>query len=127
MKNQIQKVFTFNPCNQEIRVEMMNNEPWFVAKDICDALEFKSSPESVLRGLDDDEKLMRKLSASGQNREMWFINESGLYNLIFRSNKPEARQFRKWVTSEVLPAIRRTGTYQSPLVYPRLSIRKFKR
>jgi hypothetical protein len=57
---------------------------------------------------------MLKVYASGQNRHMWFVNESGLYNLIFRSNKPEAKRFRKWVTSEVLPSIRRFGFYVHP-------------
>ncbi len=61
--------------------------------------------------LDDDEKLVQKLFVSGQNRDMIIINESGLYTLIMRSNKPEAKRFRKWVTSEVLPSINRTGMY----------------
>lgn len=100
-----------------IRTEKVNNEPWFCAADICKSLEFPS-PEASLRKLDDDEKMMRKIFASSKNRDMWFVNESGLYNLIFRSNKPEAKAFRKWVTSEVLPAIRRTGSYNpSPLRY----------
>jgi len=94
-----------------IQTQTIKNEPWLCASDVCRALDFKSSSESVLRGLDDDEKLMRKVSASGQIRNLWFVNESGLYNLIFRSNKPEAKTFRKWVTGEVLPAIRRTGSY----------------
>jgi prophage antirepressor-like protein len=94
-----------------IQTQTIKNEPWFCASDVCRALDFKSSSESVLRGLDDDEKMMRKVSASSKMRNMWFVNESGLYNLIFRSNKPEAKTFRKWVTGEVLPAIRRTGSY----------------
>ena len=94
-----------------IQTKMIKNEPWFCAADVCRALDFKSSSESVLRGLDDDEKMMRKVSASSKMRNMWFVNESGLYNLIFRSNKPEAKTFRKWVTGEVLPSIRRTGSY----------------
>ena len=94
-----------------IQTQMVKNEPWFCASDVCRALEFSAKSEVVLRKLDDDEKLMRKVYASGQNREMWFVNESGLYNLIFRSNKPEAKTFRKWVTGEVLPSIRRTGSY----------------
>jgi prophage antirepressor-like protein len=100
----------------EIRTQKIKQEPWFLAKDICDALELPK-PEASIRKLDDDEKLMRKIFASGQNRNYWFVNESGLYNLIFRSNKPEAKAFRKWVTSEVLPSIRRTGSYQSPMRY----------
>jgi prophage antirepressor-like protein len=105
-----------------IRTETDNNEPWFCASDVCRVLSFKQKTESALRALDEDEKLMRKLSAleneKASNRGNWFVNESGLYNLIFRSNKPEAKAFRKWVTSEVLPAIRRTGSYNhSPLHY----------
>ena len=93
-----------------IQTQTIKNEPWFCASDVCRALDFPS-PEASLRKLDDDEKLMRKVFASGQRRDMWFVNESGLYNLIFRSNKPEAKTFRKWVTGEVLPSIRRTGSY----------------
>ncbi len=109
--NLLPKVFTFNPSNQPIRVEIINSEPCFVAKDICDALCLKDT-EVALRKLDDDEKLMRKMYVSGQNRNVWCVNESGLYNLIFRSNKPEAKAFRKWVTSEVLPSLRQTGKYE---------------
>lgn len=98
------KVYTFNPTNQSIRVEVINCQAYFIAKDVCDALELRDT-EVSLRKLDDDEKLTRKIYASGQNREMWLVNESGLYNLIFRSNKPEAKLFRKWVTSEVLPTV----------------------
>jgi prophage antirepressor-like protein len=104
-------LFTFAPSNQNIRVEMIDRKPWFVAKDVCDVLELQDTNMS-LQKLDDDEKLTQKVFGSGQNRTMWFVNESGLYNLIFRSNKPEAKMFRKWVTSEVLPALRRTGEYQ---------------
>lgn len=105
------KVFTFNPSNQQIRVEVINNEPWFTAKDVCDVLGIQNSRQSVA-SLDEDEKLMYVVHTSGQNREMWFVNESGLYNLVFQSRKPEAKTFRKWVTSEVLPSIRRTGSYE---------------
>lgn len=108
--NLLPKVFTFNPSNAPIRVQVINQNPFFIAKDVCEALDLKDT-EVSLRKLEDDEKLMRKLYVSGQNRDMWLINESGLYNLIFRSNKQEAKAFRKWVTGEVLPSLRRTGTY----------------
>lgn len=104
------KEFTFNPNNAPIRVQMINQEPWFVAKDVCDALGLTDTGKTVER-LDDDEKLTRIVFVSGQNRQMWHVNESGLYNLIFQSRKPEAKVFRKWVTSEVLPSIRKTGMY----------------
>ncbi|MEA3452450.1 MAG: Bro-N domain-containing protein [Bacteroidota bacterium] len=83
---------------------------WFVAKDVCDALGY-TNVDSAVRKLDDDEKLNRKIYASGQNREMTTINESGLYTLILRSNKPDAKKFRRWVTGDVLPALRKYGTY----------------
>ena len=88
-------------------------EPWFVAKDVCDILGY-ADVEVALRKIEDDEKLTRKIYASGQLRKMWIINESGLFTLILRSNKPQAKKFRKWVTSEVLPAIRKHGLYATP-------------
>lgn len=100
-----------HPDFGQIRTETVEGEPLFCAVDICNSLEFKQGAESAMRGLDDDEKLMRKVYASGQNRDIMFVNESGLYNLIFRSNKPSAKAFRKWVTGEVLPSLRKTGGY----------------
>jgi len=102
-------VFSFGP-NKKLRSIVEGGEPWFVAKDVCGALSITRTNDA-LKKLDDDEKLMRIVSVSGQGRAMWWVNESGLYNMIFRSNKPEAKVFRKWVTAEVLPAIRREGQY----------------
>ena len=99
-----------HPDFGQIRTEIEDNEPLFCSIDICRALELTDT-EVAMRKLDDDEKLMRKVYGSGQNRDMWFVNESGLYNLIFRSNKPSAKAFRKWVTGEVLPSLRKTGGY----------------
>ncbi|MFL5811495.1 MAG: Bro-N domain-containing protein [Flavisolibacter sp.] len=107
--------FNFSPQSQEIQIELINNEPWFLAKDVCDILGLTNPTES-LRTLDEDEKLTSETLRAGQSRKMVFVNESGLYNLIFRSNKPEAKKFRKWVTSEVLPSIRKTGKYSKPAV-----------
>ena len=107
MKNLI-----IHPQFGEIRMKMEKGEPIFCAKDICKALEL-TDVETSLRKLDNDEKLTHKIYASGQNREMLFVNESGLYTLIMRSNKPEARKFRKWVTSEVLPSIRKYEVYNT--------------
>lgn len=107
------QTFTFNPSNQPVRVEMVSNKPWFVAKDVCDALTITNNRDAVAQ-LDDDEKLMSVIPTSGQGRQMWLVNESGLYNLIFQSRKAEARAFRKWVTSEVLPSIRKMGGYVVP-------------
>ena len=104
-----------------VRTVMIGNMPWFVAKDVCEVLELSDVSMSVAK-LDDDEKLVQKLFVSGQNRDMIIVNESGLYTLIMRSNKPEAWSFRKWVTSEVLPSIRATGQYTMPqLVENRLA------
>ena len=104
------KLFTFNPSNQPIQVEIINQNPWFVAADVCNALKIGNTTDVVNR-LDDDEKLTSIVTRSGQKREVNLVNESGLYNLIFQSRKPEAKKFRKWVTNEVLPSIRRTGSY----------------
>lgn len=105
------KVFTFNASNQNIRVQMKDGEPWFVAKDVCDALTIGNSRDAVNR-LDDDEKAMSVLPTQFGDKEMNLVSESGLYNLIFQSRKPEAKAFRKWVTSEVLPTLRKTGRYE---------------
>lgn len=118
------KVFTFNPSNQPVRVETIGGEPWFVAKDVCDALSIINITDTMNR-LDDDEKLTSVVSNSGQGRQMWLVNESGLYNLIFQSRKPEAKAFRKWVTSEVLPSIRKTGCYEMAPSKPKHKHRTF--
>ncbi len=93
-----------------IRTFTENDELWFVAKDVCDILELGNITNAMIR-LDEDEKLTLKLLTSGQQRETWVINESGLYHLILTSTKPEAKAFRKWVTGTVLPAIRKAGKY----------------
>jgi prophage antirepressor-like protein len=85
-------------------------ETWWVAKDVLDILDLDHIT-NALKGLDEDELTVIKLQSGGQKREMKIINESGLYTLILRSNKPEAKPFRKWVTKEVLPQIRKTGAY----------------
>lgn len=106
--NQLQ---TFNFSNQSVRVVLKNGEPWWCAKDVCDILAISNNRDVVSR-LDFDEKDAVVFSdAIGREQSFTVINESGLYNLILRSNKPEAKTFRKWVTSEVLPQIRRTGSY----------------
>lgn len=102
------QAFTFNASNQQIRTIILDGEPYFVAKDVCDVLGH-TNPSVAIQMLDNDERTKKSLGRQG---EAWFVNESGLYNLIFRSNKSEAKVFRKWVTSEVLPALRRTGRYE---------------
>lgn len=104
------KLFNFN--NHELRVVIQSNEPWFVAKDVCEVLEYKDT-EVALRKLEDDEKMIRKIYVSSKMRDVYLVNESGLYSLVFRSNKPESKIFKKWVTGEVLPAVRKHGVYAS--------------
>lgn len=111
--NQLSQAFIFNASNQQVRTVVIDKEPYFVAKDVCDILQLSDVSMAVSR-LDDDEKLTQLLLVSGQRRQMWCVNESGLYHLIFQSRKEEAKAFRKWVTSEVLPALRRTGRYEIP-------------
>jgi prophage antirepressor-like protein len=114
------RVFNFNPANQEIRVELINGEPWFVAKDVCDVLEH-SNHKVAIQMLDEDE--VRKVYLTDRlerQQETNIVSESGLYTLIIRSNKQEAKAFRKWVTSEVLPSIRRTGGYAAQGRLPRV-------
>lgn len=106
------KVFTFNENNKPVRVELVDGEPWFVAKDVCDALTIGNSRDAIGR-LDDDEKGVSVVATPSGEQQMNIVNESGLYNLIFQSRKPEAKKFRKWVTSEVLPQIRKTGRYEA--------------
>lgn len=100
-----------------VRTILKDNEPWFVAKDVCDVLGI-SNNRDALAALDEDEKSnVGKSDVSNievPNRGLSLINESGLYALAIRSNKPNARKFRKWITSEVLPAIRKTGRYAAP-------------
>lgn len=101
-------IYTFKENN--VRVEMVNSEPWFVAKDVCEVLGIADT-NSACRRLDDDEKGQRIVPTHGGNQIMTIVNESGLYQLIFTSRKEEAKDFRKWVTSEVLPSIRKDGGY----------------
>ena len=89
-----------------------NGRPWFVAKDVCRVLDL-TNPSMATNGLEEDELVSVVLISGGQEREMLAVSESGLYALIFRSRKPQARAFRRWVTAEVLPAIRREGRYET--------------
>lgn len=107
------QVFAFE--GRETRVVEVNCQPWWVAKDVCDVLGLSDVSMSV-SWLDEDEKGTSKVCTPGGKQSMTIISESGLYSLIMRSNKPNAKKFRKWVTSEVLPAIRKTGEYATPTV-----------
>lgn len=94
----------------EITTVEIDGDIWFVATDICKTLGLSNTTEAI-RGLDDDEKLTSELMRAGQMRKTNLINESGLYALIFKSRKPSAQKFRKWVTKEVIPSIRKKGYY----------------
>lgn len=110
----------FNFDAQGVRVVGASDQPWFVAKDVCAALEV-TNHRDALASLEDDEKGVAITDTLGGAQEMLTVNESGLYALIFRSRKPSARLFRRWVTSEVLPALRRTGQFGAPLPDPRIA------
>lgn len=113
------QVFYNEEMNVNIRSKVIGNEPWFVAKDVCNALDITNSRDAIKKMLDDDERGVANFYTpagnyqGGGEQQLNIINESGMYNLIFRSRKPEAKAFRKWVTNEVLPSIRRTGTYSA--------------
>ena len=96
-----------------VRALAINGEPWFVAKDVCDALGL-SNPRSSIALLDDDEKGVHTVDTPSGNQDMAIITEGGLYSLIMRSRKPEAKSFKRWVTHDVLPSIRRHGMYATP-------------
>ena len=100
----------FNFNQTAVRVINRDGEAWFVAQDVSNALEYASAKDMV-RCLDDDEKDGHIVPTLGGNQKMLIINESGLYHALFKSRKKEAQTFRRWVTSEVLPAIRKTGAY----------------
>ena len=90
----------------EVRSVMINDEPWFVGKDVASVLGYSNTAKAIRDHVDDEDKLTERIVLSGQNREAIFINESGLYSLILSSKLPNARKFKKWVTGEVLPSIR---------------------
>ena len=94
----------------KIRTLIINGDPWFILADICKVLEISNS-RMVGGRLDEDELMSARLTSGGQRREMTAVSESGLYDVILRSDKPQAKPFRKWVTTEIRPTIRRTGGY----------------
>lgn len=102
------QLFNFN--NNQVRTVLIDGVPWFVAKDVCEVLGIANYWNATSR-LGEDERGLHTMEGVHGSPEMTIINESGLYHLIFTSRKPEAEAFRKWVTSEVLPEIRKTGAY----------------
>lgn len=101
----------FNFHGQDVRTVTINNEPYFVGKDVAEILGYQNGSRDVNRHVDEEDKLKYRFSTSGQDREMIIINESGMYSLVLSSKLPQAKEFKRWVTSEVLPTIRKHGMY----------------
>ena len=107
---------TFEYENTAVRTSTNNNQTWFVGVDICTILSYEK-PAQAIEKLDDDEKKLDLVKqGSGQRRKTWMINESGLYSLILTSRKSEAKTFKRWITHEVIPAIRKAGRYSTPQI-----------
>lgn len=96
-----------------VRAIEKNGEPWFIGKDMAEILGYTNTAKAIRDHVDDEDKLTERIVLSGQNREVFLINESGLYSLILGSKLPSAKRFKHWVTSEVLPAIRQNGVYMT--------------
>lgn len=113
------QIQVFNYDQKQVRTKQIGGEPWFVLKDVCAILGI-ADHKVTARRLDEDEVCQTPLTDSlGREQETTVVNESGLYNVILRSDKPEAKPFRKWVTSDVLPSIRQHGAYMTPAVIER--------
>ena len=116
-----------NPDFGQVRMIMIENEPYFVGKDVAEALGYSKTENAIANHVDEEDKTSTLIQGSGSNykSKAIIINESGVYSLIFSSKLPTAKKFKHWVTSEVLPAIRKTGSYSQPkpeLPTPKLSI-----
>lgn len=109
------KLFNFE--NHEVRTLLMNGEPYFVGKDVADTLGYQNGSRDINRHVDEEDRLKTMVFDGNQNKETIVINESGVYALIFGSKLPSAKKFKHWVTSEVLPQIRKTGNYKMPGTY----------
>ncbi|HGO1169639.1 TPA: phage antirepressor KilAC domain-containing protein [Streptococcus pyogenes] len=105
----MQEIFNFK--GQEVRTVTIDNEPYFVGKDVADILGYSNSRDALSKHVDTEDKLTSQIATAGQMRNQTIINESGLYSLILSSKLPQAKEFKRWVTSEVLPAIRKQGAY----------------
>lgn len=110
-EKQVNEIRVFNSDQfGEVRTVTIDDEPWFVAADVCRALEIGNSRMATER-LDDDEKGVSLIDTPGGQQELTVINEPGLYSLVLGSRKPEAKAFKRWITHEVIPALRKTGSY----------------
>lgn len=110
VRNQLPARFDFPMTGQPVRTLVLDGEPWFVAADVAAVLEL-GNIHSSLSSLDDDEKGLHTMDTPGGQQELATVNEPGLYSLILRSRKPQARAFKRWITHDVIPAIRKTGSY----------------
>lgn len=106
------EVQLFNFENHEVRSLLLNNEPWFIGKDVAEVLGYKNASKALSDHVDSEDKGVTKCYTLGGTQNMAIINESGLYSLVLSSKLPSAKKFKRWVTSEVLPALRKTGQYQ---------------
>lgn len=108
----MEEVQVFNFESNEVRTLLINNEPWFVGKDVAEVLGYSKARNAIAEHVDKDDALKQGITDSlGRTQETTIINESGLYSLIMGSKLPSAKKFKRWVTSEVLPTIRKTGQY----------------
>lgn len=98
----------------EIRTTVIDNEPWFVGKDVATALGYSNARDALSKRVDDEDKGVAKCDTLGGTQDMTVINESGVYALVFSSKMPRAKEFKRWVTAEVLPSIRKHGAYMTP-------------
>ena len=96
----------------EIRTVTIDGEPWFVGRDVAEILGYSNPRDALAKHVDDEDKGVAKCDTLGGIQDLTIINESGLYSLILSSKMPTAKRFKRWVTSEVLPQIRKTGSYQ---------------
>lgn len=109
----------FNNANfGDIRTVEQDGGIWFVGKDVAEALGYSNPSNAVISHVDDEDKLRTQIKYAGQNREVSIINESGLYSLVLSSKLPSAKAFKRWITSEVIPSIRKTGSYNKPSKQP---------
>jgi len=115
------KLQVFNFSGNDIRVVTKDGQPWWVAKDVCEVLEIKNNRDALAR-LDEDEKGVDSTDTLGGAQQVQVVNEPGLYSLILGSRKPEAKQFKRWITHEVIPTIRKTGAYSLPTLTPNEAI-----
>ncbi|HDH6706683.1 TPA: ORF6C domain-containing protein [Staphylococcus aureus] len=110
----MQELQTFNFEELPVRTLEVDGEPYFIGKDVADILGYANGRDALSKHVDAEDKLTSQIATAGQNRNVTIINESGLYSLIFSSKLENAKRFKRWVTSEVLPTLRKTGAYQVP-------------